>query len=148
MKQAMQRHLALYGRVLGFLTTHARLSEGIKEPGIPLDIDRYCSSCRRFQSTQDDTALCALQCEHYQLFHAGWQEGVAQAQQVFEHMDLDLIEEIGRTAGLTSKHPPRHYRWVYAERDGADAKLHGEALKRFISGWRQTGGDRRPIKGV
>ncbi|HET8912691.1 MAG TPA: hypothetical protein VFN23_14560 [Ktedonobacteraceae bacterium] len=43
---------------------------------------------------------------------------------------------------------PRNYRWVYAERDGADAKLHGEALKRLISGWRQTGGDRRRIKGV
>ena len=37
---------------------------------------------------------------------------------------------------------------VYAERDGADAKLHGKALKRFISGWRQTRGDRRLIKEV
>ncbi len=38
--------------------------------------------------------------------------------------------------GFTSRRPPRNYRWVYAERDGADAKPHGEALRRFISGWR------------
>jgi hypothetical protein len=63
-------------------------------------------------------------------------------------MDLDLVEDIGRAAGFTSKRPPRNYHWVYAERDGADAKLHGEALRRFISGWRQTGVDRRRIKGV
>ncbi len=63
-------------------------------------------------------------------------------------MNLDLIEDIGRAAGLTSRRPPRNYRAVYAERDGADAQLHGEALKRFISGWQQTGGDRRRIKGV
>jgi hypothetical protein len=30
----------------------------------------------------------------------------------------------------------------------ADAGLHGEALRRFIRGWREIGGDRRRIKGV
>jgi hypothetical protein len=63
-------------------------------------------------------------------------------------MDLDLVEEIGRAAGFTSRRLPRNDHWVYAERDGTDSKLHGEALRRFISGWRQTGVDRRRIKGV
>jgi hypothetical protein len=80
--------------------------------------------------------------------NAGIYKGVAQAELIFEQMDLELIEEIGRAAGFTSRRPPRNYRWITAERDGADAKLHGEALKRFISGWLQTGGDRRRIKGV
>ena len=37
---------------------------------------------------------------------------------------------------------------VSAECDGADAKLHGEFLKQFISGCQQTGRNRRCIKGV
>src|SRR6266567_4599764 len=74
-----------------------------------------------------------------------WQEGVAQAQRLFEHMDLELIEEIGRTAGFTSKRPPRNYASVYDEHDGADAGLGGEVLRRFIRGWREIGGDRRRI---
>jgi hypothetical protein len=44
--------------------------------------------------------------------------------------------------------PPRHYPWVSAWRDGAEAKLHGEVFRRFIRGWLQTGVDRRRIKGV
>ncbi len=53
MKQAMRDHIHAYGRVLGFLKTHARLSEGVKEPAVPLAIDLYCDSCRRFQRTDD-----------------------------------------------------------------------------------------------
>ncbi len=60
-------------------------------------------------------------------------------------MDLELIEEIGRTAGFTSKRPPRNYASVYDEHDGADAGLGGEVLRRFIRGWREIGGDRRRI---
>ncbi len=55
-------------------------------------------------------------------------------------MDLELIEEIGRTAGFTSKRPPRNYASVYDEHDGADAGLGGEVLRRFIRGWREIGG--------
>ncbi len=57
------------------------------------------------------------------------------------------LEDIGRAAGFTSKHPLAIIAIVYAERDGVDAKLHGEALRWFISGWRQTGVDRRRVKG-
>jgi hypothetical protein len=38
--------------------------------------------------------------------------------------------------------PPRHYPWVSAWRDGAEAKLRGEVFRRFIRGWLQTGVDR------
>ncbi len=142
MKQAMRDHLHAYGRFLGFFTRYRQLSEGMQAYG-PLDdsaiLNPSCTSCAYY---------CNHRCQRYPLFHAGWQEGVAQAQQFFEQMDLDLIEDIGRAAGFTSKRPPRNYRRVYAERDGCDAQLHGEALRRFISGWRQTGGDRRRIKGV
>src|SRR5437763_3896428 len=98
--------------------------------------------------TDPPDLYCTLHCEHYQLFSAGWKEGVAQAHQICEQMDLELVEEIGRAAGFTSRRSPRNEHWVYAERDGVDAKLHGEALRRFIRGWRQTGVDRRRIKGV
>jgi hypothetical protein len=126
----------------GFLTRYRQLADGMgeREPAEgSLAFDLPCSSCCYF---------CTRECERYRLFHVGWQEGIAQAEQLFEQMDLDLVEEIGRAAGFTSRRPPRNYASIYAERDGADAKLHGEALRRFIRGWRQTGGDRRRIKGV
>lgn len=142
MKKAMHDHLYAYGRVRGFLTTHARLAEGGKGPAVPQDLDLYCY----------DFCGCSpiepFPCEHYQLFSTGWKEGTAQAKQVFEQKDLDLVEEIGRAAGFTSRRPPRNYPWVSAWRDGTEAKLHGEAFQRFIRGWLQTGVDRRQIKGV
>jgi hypothetical protein len=80
-------------------------SEGVKGPAVPQDLDLYGDFCRRFQ-------MGTSPCEHYQLFSAGWKEGVAQAEQVYAQMDLDLVEEIGRAAGFTSRCPPRndHYR--------------------------------------
>ena len=103
MKKAMRDHLNAYGRVLGFLTRYRQLSDGMgeHEPSVDfLAFDLPCSSC---------TYFCTRDCERYHLFHAGWQEGITQAQQLFEHMDLDRVEEIGRTAGFTSKRPPRNY---------------------------------------
>ena len=141
MKKAMRDHLYAYGRIRSFVTTYASLSEGGKGEVEKEVLDRYCDVCQCFQ--QDSSP-----CEHYQLFMEGWQEGVAQAHQLVEQMNFDLVEEIGRAAGYTSRRPPRNDAFVYAERDGADAKLHGEALRRFVHGWRQTGGDRRRIKGV
>ena len=141
MKKAMRDHFYAYGRIRGFSITHARLAEGMKGPDVPQDLDCYCDVCDRFQTETSP-------CEHYHLFSAGWKEGVAQAHQVFEQMNLDMVEDIGRVAGFTSRRPPRNYPWVYAERDGVDAGLHDEALRRFICGWRETGGDRRRIKGV
>jgi hypothetical protein len=142
MKQTMRAHLHAYGRVLGFLKRYRQLSDGMQEQEPSIDylaFDLPCSSC---------DYLCTGDCEKYQLFAVGWQEGITQAQQLYTQMDLEHIEEIGRTAGFTSKRAPRNYRGIYAERDGTDAGLHGEALRRFISGWRETGGDRRRIKGV
>jgi hypothetical protein len=45
-----------------------------------------------------------------------------------------FTEEIGHAAGFTSRRPLTTIAIVYAERDGADAKLHNKALKQFISG--------------
>lgn len=142
MKQATYDHFRAYGRLRGFLTTHAWLTTGKTGLAVPHDLDLYCH----------DFCGCSpagtSPCEHYQLFGAGWKEGAEQAEQVYAYMDLDLVEDVGRAAGFTSRRPPRNYPWVSAWRDGADAKLHGEAFQRFIKGWLQTGVDRRRIKGV
>ena len=50
MKKAMRDHLYAYGRIRGFLTTHACLSEGVKGPAVPQDLDLSCDFCRRFQT--------------------------------------------------------------------------------------------------
>jgi hypothetical protein len=141
MKQAIHDHFYAYGRTRGFLTTHARLSEGLKGPAVPEGLDLYCSD---FCGCSQDSSPC----EHYQLFLAGWKEGAAQAEQVYTQNDLDLAQDLGRAAGFTSRRPPRDYSWVSAWHDGAEAKLHGEVFRRFIRGWMQTGVDRRRIKGV
>lgn len=140
-KISSTKHLYAYGRIRGFLTAHARLSEGGKGPAVQEDLDRYCDFCHRAQTETSP-------CEHYQLFLAGWKEGVGQAEQVYGQMDLDLVEDIGRAAGFTSRRPPRNYPWVSAWHDGTEAKLRGEVFRRFIKGWLQTGVDRRRIKGV
>jgi hypothetical protein len=141
MKQAIRDHFYAYGRTRGFLTTHARLVEGGKGPAVPEGLDLYCTD---FCGCSKDSSLC----EHYQLFLAGWKEGASQAEQVYTQQYLDLVEDLGRAAGFTSRRPPRNYPWVSAWHDGSEAKLHGEVFQRFISGWLQTGVDRRRIKGV
>ncbi|GHP00424.1 hypothetical protein KSF_104710 [Reticulibacter mediterranei] len=69
-------------------------------------------------------------------------------QPAFAPGDLALIEAVGRLAGWTTKRHPRRYHWIYAEADAARERLTGEAWHAFVTGWRQTGGDRRRIKGV
>jgi hypothetical protein len=142
MRQVMQDHLRAYGRVLGFLTRYRQLVDGKQEqePTVEyLFFDLPCTLCEE---------ICTHACERYPLFQEGWQEGVAQAEQLYAQMDLEVIEELGRAAGFTSRRPPRNVSWVTAWRDGENAGLHGEALKRFLKGWRETGVDRRRIKGV
>lgn len=141
MEQVIRDHFYAYGRTRGFLTTHARLTDGETGSAVPQGLDLYCSDfCGCSQET--------FPCEHYQLFLDGWKEGAAQAELVYAQKDLDLIEDLGRAAGFTSRRPPRNYPWVSAWRDGTEAKLHGEVFQRFIQGWLQTGVDRRRIKGV
>jgi hypothetical protein len=79
-------------------------------------------------------------------YFVGWKEGAGQAEQVYMQQNLDLVEDLGRAAGFTSRRPPRDYAWVSAWRDRSEAKLHGEVFRRFISGCLQTGVDRRRIK--
>lgn len=142
MEQAEYDHFLAYGRVRGFLTTHAPLVEGGVGPSVPQDLDCFCSDFCGCSPTDP------FPCEHYHVFLDGWKVGAVQAEQVFEQNDLDLVEDLGRAAGSTSRRPPRHYDWVTPWRDGSEAKLHGEVFQRFIRGWFQTGVDRRRVKGV
>jgi hypothetical protein len=174
----MREHYRNCGQVLAFLSTHAALCTGTKELDANGEFTLYCTYCPRLQeleevsfdqeideeseeeedeeepedmlSVLDDPlhTYCAQHCEQYTLFMAGWKAGQAQARQAFETKDLALIEEIGHLAGLTSKRPPRNMSGITAEQDAVDGELHGEALRRFIASWRQTGGDRRRVKGV
>ncbi len=113
-----------YGRTRGFLTTHARLVEGGKGLAVPQGLDLYCHD---FCGCSKDSSPC----EHYQLFLGFLERGAAQAEQVYTQKNVDLVEDLGRAAGFTSRRPPRHYPWVSAWRDGAEAKLHGEVFRRF-----------------
>ena len=99
---AIRDHYYAYGRTRGFLTTHARLSEGLKGPAESSGLDL---SCYDFCGCSRDSSPC----EHDQLFFVGWKEGAAQAEQVYMQQDLDLVEDLGRAAGFTSRRPPRDY---------------------------------------
>ena len=39
-------------------------------------------------------------------FSAFWKEGTAQAEQVYTQKNVDLVEDLGRAAGFTSRRPP------------------------------------------
>ena len=39
-------------------------------------------------------------------FSAFWKEGAAQAEQVYTQKNVDLVEDLGRAAGFTSRRPP------------------------------------------
>ena len=155
MRQVMREHYFACGRVYAFLATHAQRSGGEKgfgddDPAFLLTLMECPHSCRRRTAPFEEGSLhpCRQQCEMKQLFLDGWRQGEAQAHHIYETGDLLMIEDIGRAAGFTSRRPPRNYSRHYAEQDGFDAHLHGEALKRFLLAWRETGGDRRRRKGV
>lgn len=143
MKQAMRRHLRYCGQVEAFLCTYAALSSGERVPSVGAVLWQYCDPCllRWDRTVGADAHLisCSDQCELGPLFVAGWREGQAQARQAFETGGVAIFEEIGRIAGETSRRPPRNTRSHTAERDGVDGKLAGEALRRFVQCWRQTG---------
>ena len=107
MKKAIRDHFYAYGRTRGFLTTHARLSEGLKGPAEPSGLDLYCS----------DFCGCSLSpCEHYQLFLAGWKEW----NRFLGKLSLD--ENINkRRASLVFLTGPAYY--------SADTKLSGLAFE-------------------
>jgi hypothetical protein len=145
MKQAMREHFRSCGQVEAFLCTYAALSSGGTEPVADAVLWKYCDTCSprwygSVGSSSSDTELsCPDQCKLGPLFMAGWKEGQLQARQAFETGDLTIFEDIGRTAGKTSRRPPRNTKGHTAERDGVDGKLAGEALRHFVQCWRQTG---------
>jgi hypothetical protein len=154
-KQIMREHCRACGRVCAFIATHAKLSGGKIAYGddnpefqlLLMECPSSCPGLKPFINTESQHR-CHQQCEVKQLFLKGWQEGETQARQIYETGDLAVIEDIGRAAGFTSRRPPRNYARYYAEQDAVNANLHGEALRCFISAWRETGGDRRRKKGV
>jgi hypothetical protein len=155
MRQIMREHCRACRRVFAFIITYARLSGGERAYGddnpehllLLMECPPSCPGVKPPTSAESQHP-CRHQCEVKRLFLEGWQQGEAQARQAYEMGDLAIIEDIGRAAGLTSRRPPRNYRRYYAEQDAVDANLHSEALRRFISVWRETGGDRRQKKGV
>ncbi|MDQ2905465.1 MAG: hypothetical protein M3Y81_18210 [Chloroflexota bacterium] len=155
MKQKMRNHIFACGQVIGFLTRYATLSQEAAEISLESVFMDYCLDCEHFEEygiavaidQQEHAVACAL-CERYQLFVEGWNRGQSQAQQAFEMADLAVIEIIGTLAGWTTRRSPRTARSITAEHDAAVGGFQGEVWQHFITSWRQTGGDRRRIKGV
>ena len=153
MKQVMREHCHSCGQVFAFLATHAKLS-GSKvyyrddDPEYCLLLMDCPPSCPGRQHKAELLHPCYTQCELKGLFLEGWQKGERQARQAFETGELTLFEEVGRAAGFTSRRPPRHYRGYTPERDGIDGNIHGDALRRFIFGWKQACAAERRNRGV
>lgn len=153
MKQVLRKHYLACGRVYAFFATSMTLNGDEGKLGIGNDHPDMCVALMECPAScpPPDTSSqhpCHLQCEMRRLFHEGWQQGADLARQAFATGDLEIIKAIGRDAGFTSRRFPRKYARYYAEREGADLQLHGEALQQFILAWRETGGDRRRRKGV
>jgi hypothetical protein len=140
MRQVMRQQAHGCGVVAGFLKSYSACVTQAMQENAPQSFEEHDLWLYRPDwATEGEGAA---------LFLAGLQEGLAEGRRAFETGDLALIEAVGRIAGWTTKRHPRNYHWIYAERDAADGRLIGEAWRHFIMGWRQTGGDRRRIKGV
>ena len=97
--QAVRDHFYAYGRTRGFLTTHARLVEGEKDwlfPRVLTSIAMTFAVVPRIHPRVNITNY----------FSAFWKEGAAQAEQVYTQKNVDLVEDLGRAAGFTSRRPP------------------------------------------
>jgi hypothetical protein len=146
MRQVMREQAYCCGVVAGFLKSYAGcVAQTAQQNRLQYHDDDYEWRSHSECLYRPDWAADG---EGAELFTAGMQEGLVKGKQAFETGDLALIESLGHIAGWTTKRPPRNYRWVYAERDAANGRLTGEAWRRFVISWRQTGGDRRRIKEV
>ena len=99
MERAIHDHFSAYGRTRGFVTTHTRLSEGGSGPAVPrisTSIAMTFAVVPRIHPRVNITNY----------FSAFWKEGAAQAEQVYTQKNVDLVEDLGRAAGFTSRHPP------------------------------------------
>jgi hypothetical protein len=142
MRQVMREQIYSCGVVAGFLKSYAACVAQATHERTPL---RYDDDPWWFYLYRPDWAADG---EGAVLFAEGLQEGLAKGRYAFETRDLALIASIGRMAGWTTRRHPRNGTPVYAERDAADGRLTGEAWRHFVTNWRQTGGDRRRIKGI
>jgi hypothetical protein len=140
MRQVLREHAYACGLIAGFLIRYATL------------VSETTGWAKEHPSSAWDDYLYspdwAKEGEGETLFAAGKEEGQALATSAFKTSDFRLFEDIGRIAGWTSKRPPRNYHWIYAEKDAANGRITGEAWRHFVTGWRETGSDRRHIKGV
>ncbi len=140
-EEAIHDHLYAYGRTRGFLTTHARLSEGGKGPAVQEDLDLYCYD---FGGCSKDSSPC----EHYHLFLGFLGRGRSTSRASIHAKGSRSRRESWPRCWFHIQASSSQLSWVSDWRDGAEAKLHGEVFRRFIRGWLQTGVDRQHIKGV
>jgi hypothetical protein len=152
MKETMRRHAKAVGRVEAFLAVYAALSSEKQDnfarlKGSCLECPAHSKTPMLTLGEQPDSS-CATSCERGALYMQGWQEGLALGQEAWKTGNLAIFEEIGRDAGFTTRRPPRHYRGNTPERDGQDGNLHGEELRIFLSGWKQTCAEDRRHRGV
>ena len=138
MRQKMQEHCQACGQVFAFLTIHTMLSGG--EQSSFGKADHYLPFM--------DECVGKDPAKMERLFRDGWLMGEQQARLAWETGDLAIYIRIGRAAGFTTRRSPRHYRGYTPARDGQDGNIHGEALKSFVQGWRETCAADRSRQGV
>jgi hypothetical protein len=141
------------GRVLGFFSAYSELQTGMATYHSEYDAASLCDAkilgdprlLKRTKEELDPHALYLKEDDCHSLYTEGWNEGRAQARQVYETSDLEIIGEIARLAGRLA---PFYTTYTTAENDARDCRVSGEVRAHFIANWRQTGGDKRKHKGI
>jgi hypothetical protein len=141
------------GRVLGFFNAYSELQTGEATYRTDLDAGSVCDPqtlsdpklLKRSQEDLDPHTLYLKEDDCRSLYTEGWNEGHAQGMQAYETHSLELVGDIARLAGSIASSRTPH---KTAENDARDCKVTGEIRTHFIANWRQTGGDKRKVKGI
>ena len=141
------------GRVTGFFNAYSELETGVATYLTENDAGSLCdpralSDPKLLKRSKDDLDPHTLylkeeDCRSH--YSEGWNEGHALGIQAHETQNLELIGDIARLAGKVASFSTAH---KTAENDARDCKVSGETRTHFITNWRQTGGDKRKIKGI
>jgi hypothetical protein len=139
------------GHVLGFFNAYSKLQTGVASYRAKQDAGAFCdpkalTNPKLRQAPEDlDPRILDLKEEDCRcLYTEGWNEGHAQGTQAYETQSLELIGDIARLAGDVAS----FHSYTTAENDARDCKVIGEIRTHFIANWRQTGGDKRKVKGI
>ncbi len=141
------------GYVLGFFNAYSKLQTGVATYHTEPEAGALCEPkalsnpklLNRSEENLEPGTLYLKEEDCRSLYSEGWKEGHADGTLAYASQSLEVIGAIARLAGTVASF---HTAYTTAENDARACKVTGELRTHFITNWRQTGGDKRKVKGI